>query len=136
MKNAEKLSPNHDGPRVFLRLALGLALVLWAAHGDAEPAFDWKPTATLVSGQAFDVWTTTRALDRGCHEGNPLYGSRTPSTGRLLAGKAITIGPVAVAASLLQAMGHPKLAAMFGYGGGAVGFGVGAANLARCGGGR
>jgi len=118
------------------RLTLTLALVLVAATAQAEP-FNWKPATAFAAGQLFDVWTTTRALERGCVEGNALYGARTPSAGHLMAGKAITLAPVAVAATVLHAKGHRKIAAALGYGGGAVGVSIGALNLARtCGGAR
>jgi hypothetical protein len=107
------------------------ALVMMTTTMSAEERrIDWKPTAALVAGQAFDVWTTQHALGRGCREGNAgLYGAQ-PSTGRLVAMKTVMVLPAALAGVWLQKGGHPRLARAIGYGAGSVGVMAGAMNLA------
>jgi len=51
----------------------------------------WATAA--VTGAALDVHSTVGALNRGCHEENPIYGS-DPSTGVLVLGKLLGLGIV------------------------------------------
>ena len=102
----------------------------------SERKIDWTSTAVLVSGQAFDIISTQQAIQRGCVEGNPLFRTQTPSVGRLVAAKTLfVVAPTITASMLLQKHGHPRIAKVFSYGGGAVGYSVGAMNFANeCGG--
>ena len=45
-----------------------------------DPAFTQRPIslAVMALAAAADVITTEQAFRRGCHEGNPVYGSRPP----------------------------------------------------------
>ena len=47
--------------------------------------------ASAIGGQAFDAAATVDGLNRGCSEGNPLYGSN-PSAGVIVVVKAAVIG--------------------------------------------
>ena len=85
--------------------------------------------ATLVAGNAADVWSTEHVLATGGHESNTtLNGS---SLGRIVATKAITVGATAVLMTVLTKSGHPKIAAVFGFGSGGIGFAAAAHNVTQ-----
>lgn len=75
-----------------------------------------------IAGNAADLITTKQVLDAGGHESNTtINGSSFP---HIAATKAITVGLTVVAMKVLAAHGHPKIAAVLGFGSGFLGFGA------------
>ncbi len=84
-------------------LAVCLVLFMAGAHAAptraqvkhaVDPAFRKTPHVALVVlalAALADVLTTRAALNRGCHEANPIYG-RHPSTGELLLTHGAVVG--------------------------------------------
>lgn len=108
-------------------------LVATGAQAQETPIRDrslhpW-PYVALVAGNVLDVYSTERQIARGCVEANPLYGSRVPSLGRIVAVKAAVLVPLSVALAQLQRGGHQTAAARLGWVAGALGGGVGVRNL-------
>lgn len=94
------------------------------------------PVIALASGQTADVVTSSLAFSRGCIEANGLYGSR-PSVGRLMAVKALAVGPAIVAMWFAERSGHGRWATFLGFVGGGIGTGAAMSNAMQfCGGGR
>lgn len=77
------------------------------------------PLAALIGGNAADIGSTAAVLHGGKgHESNPLLPDNPWAIGATKAG--ITAAE-ALAMKFLKDQGHPKIAKMLGYGGGAVG---------------
>lgn len=63
------------------------------SYVDEYPWTNWNYFwfSSAILGQGADVVSTERALDRGCVEANPFFGS-DPSTGLLIGVKALALG--------------------------------------------
>lgn len=79
------------------------------------------PYLALLGGQAGDVGSTLYNLHRGYHELNPVLGGREDNIPRIVATKAATTAGMMLLMRLLAAHGHPGLAKLMGYTGGAMG---------------
>lgn len=85
------------------------------------------PYLALGAGEAADAGSTALALSRsGTQEGNPLLPQNAASIAGLKA--AITI-PMMIGMHYLAEHGHPTIAKVIGYGGGALGAGIAAHNM-------
>lgn len=79
----------------MLRIA-AIALALTGCASLRPNAGEWTDHeryafALSIAAHAADIATTQSALDRGCVEGNPLYGP-SPDIGSVIAVKALVLG--------------------------------------------
>lgn len=113
-----------------------LAFTLITTTAEAEPV-GWKSYAALTAGQVADGEETIRAFFRGCVESNPLLGAQQRNIARVAWTKTFVIGGTSVLMRVMDRKGHPKVAKVLGYFGGAVGAGAALYNSQQsCGGGR
>lgn len=111
---------------------LALSLFSISVHAqEREPSQMLVTSGSIfcVAGNVADLITTRDVLNAGGHESNTtLNGSSFP---RIAATKAITVGLTVVAMKVLAAHGHPKIAAVLGFGSGFVGFGAAYHNVGQ-----
>ncbi len=122
--------------RTLLKV-VGLCL-LFAASAQAQERTPAWPYIYSTLGQASDVWTKRVAIGRGCVEANTYaYRTELPSVKRLIATKALMIGPATLTMALFDRSGHHKAARMVGLISGTLGASIATWNLSiDCGGGR
>jgi len=107
-------------------LLLTLALFVCAVPASAQ-SLSPAPYLVLTVGSAVDLTTTLQALHSGRgQEGNPLL-SHGGDAG-LIAGKVASTAALLFVMRQIGLKGHPRIAAVIGYAGGAALAGLGARN--------
>lgn len=106
----------------FVLAALLVSSTVHAQEREPSQMLTVSASIFCVAGNVADLITTRDVLNAGGHESNTtLNGSIFP---HIAATKAITVGLTVVAMKVLADHGHPKIAAVLGFGSGFVGFGA------------